>query len=174
MIVPPGTSTKPLIDFAAVRVIDSVQSRCSTFLKDDNCMSKPGIIAADTTEDLAGNCVYKHGAATQFTKGLVSSDDYSVLSTDENHYIFLIENYNYEDDEEYVFAEPGDSGSMVCTSDVNEVYVVKAIGVLNGRTIAPNDGDTQKYFSFRLVDGLRKLTERAQGVQFNFPKCCWF
>jgi hypothetical protein len=170
MIVSPGSSTKPLIDFAAVRVIDSVQSRCSIFLKNDDSMSNPGIIGADRPGDFAGSYVYKHGAATQFTKGIVSSDNYSLESTDENHYIFLIEHNDY--DEENVFAEPGDSGSMICAPDENEVYVVKAIGVLNGRTIAPNDDDTQKYVSFRLVDGLQKLTERARGVQFNFPKCC--
>ena len=170
MIVSTGSATKPLIDLAAVRVNESVENKCSKFLKNDDSMLNPGVIAADTTEDLAGNYVYKHGATTQFTKGLVSSDDYSIISTEDEHYIFLIE--NYDDDGEDIFAQPGDSGSMICTPDENEVYIVKAVGVLNGRKVTPTGEDTQNFFSFRLIDGLRKLTDRAQGVQFNFPKKC--
>ncbi|XP_045194130.2 uncharacterized protein LOC123549795 [Mercenaria mercenaria] len=172
LTVSTGENTKPLIDIAAVRIVDNMQNKCIKFLKDDNSKIKPAVLAADRPLDMTGTYVYKHGAVSSLTKGLVCSDDYSVLCDDEGEleYVMLIDNYGDDDDE--LFAMPGDSGSTICAPDENEVNIIKTVGILSAGRYKPAGHVTPLYFSFRLYDGLRKLTTKAGGIEFNFPQNC--
>ncbi|XP_053392022.1 uncharacterized protein LOC128554736 isoform X1 [Mercenaria mercenaria] len=156
-----GDVPNPLIDLAAVRVVDGVKNECIKYLKDENSEFKPGRVAADV--DLEGHFVYKYGAKTHFTKGRVCSTDYCLNNN--LNYIVLVENYGGVG----YFAQEGDSGAMICMPDENEVYIVKAIGILTGGDLALGTDTRTKYASFRLHDGLDKLTGKAGGIQFTFP-----
>lgn len=169
LTVSTGEVAKPLIDLAAVRIVDHMTDKCIKFLKDDTGKIKPAVLAADRPSDLVGMYVYKHGAMSGLTKGLVCSDDYSILNDDDDEieYIMLIDSYEDFDD---LFAIPGDSGSTVCVPDQDEVNVIKTVGILSAGQFRPTGFDIPLYFSFRLYDGLRKLTSKAGGLEFNFPQ----
>lgn len=166
MIVSTGNASRPLIDLAAVRVFDHLRHRCMKFLIDDEGKIRQGILAVETPLELLGRYVYKHGARSNLTKGIVCSDDYSILGPNELTYIMLIDNY---DDGDSQFAQRGDSGSIISTPDENYVYRIKAVGVLSAGEFKPADQETPLCFSFRLRDGLTELWRQA-GVHLTFSE----
>lgn len=164
-----GHGEKPLIDLAALRVLKNEKERCMKLLKDENGILRQAMLFEGSSFDLVESFVYKYGAKTHRTKGIICSENYSVFSDDEademDHYALLIDSLSENGPP---FAERGDSGSMVCMPNIDDTKKIFAIGLLNAGGLITTGGRATSYcFSFLLKDGLRKLQTQA-GLQLYF------
>lgn len=65
----------PLVDIAAAEVIDALQSGCKEYLRDNQSGIKVADVQSDIREDLVGNKVFKIGACTGKTYGIIQAVD---------------------------------------------------------------------------------------------------
>lgn len=101
-----------LIDFGVVRVQGEIKEKCMALLKDENGKHRSSIIADAMDCFNVGQRVYKYGAKSYLTKGIVASCDVSVQGSNGEYLSMMIE--PLPGDELDKFADNGDSGSVVC------------------------------------------------------------
>lgn len=168
----------PLIDIAALRVDDEARQNCILELKDEVGRFCSYILFDNETTDvrysieqldrLVGKVVFKYGAATGFTKGIVASVDASItVNTDD--YLIMIEELPAIDAQ--MFASEGDSGAVVCSTvleedEINSQHdgpVLMAVSMISHGKMTLNDKLYEEItLSFNLKKGLDKLRERFQ------------
>jgi hypothetical protein len=165
--IPPERGT--LIDIAAVKVIhEKDKMRCRTNLKDEEGNYMRTELYMGVSQELieSNRRVYKHGAGSQFTDGLVCSSDYSRANRDVTHQLLLIETMPGCEDNSY--ACNGDSGSIICMSDVSVMHVptVTAVSMLAEGEFGLTEGNYCT--SFLLRAGIDSLNA-AGNLQLYFP-----
>lgn len=154
-----GEGPMPLIDIAAVRVNLDFRRQCIKRLKDDNGVNRSSVVAQETPEQLLKRFVYKHGAMSGLTQGIICSTDFCVSDTDEDKYVLIIE--SLPGDNNGPFAKRGDSGAVICTSSVDSDSI-KVVCMLSAGDYKLAGEDTQeKYISFLMKRGLQKLRDSA-------------
>lgn len=154
-----GDGQMPLIDIAAVRVNLDFLRQCIKRLKDDNGVNRSSVIAQEPSEQLLKRFVYKYGAVSGFTKGIICSTDFCVYDTDEDKYVLLIESLPADDNGP--FGKGGDSGAVICTPAI-DTDSIKVVSMLSGGDYKLADEDTQeKFFSFLMKRGLQKLRDSS-------------
>lgn len=100
------STTDKSCDFAAIEIMDSFSDNCEViFRREDEKKTNARLY----TESLHSRIVYKIGAATNVTTGIIRSPEwYKKIQNDENReYIFLVEGIDEQ------FSEEGDSGALV-------------------------------------------------------------
>ncbi|XP_053401042.1 uncharacterized protein LOC128557575 [Mercenaria mercenaria] len=162
-----GNQQRALIDIAAVKVIDPVRPNCTKFLKDADGMLKSAVLVTENVVGLNAPYIFKHGAASNLTEGLVCSEDYSIAAGLEGYIVLIASPPGCADDETY--AKPGDSGSVNCMPDVDKNKTVKVVSMLSGGGLELAEFDEQLYFSFQLSVGLDTLRDRDGGIELNLP-----
>lgn len=151
-----------IIDIAAIVVENSVQEKCNINLK--NCDGFEGwgsILHEGDLNELIGTEVYKWGAMSDLTHGIIVSIDYQSthgVETLDEEYNILIECLPYLSESE--FSSKGDSGTVVCFENPDEEKVV-ALSMING---ALYEKDTEKYlstYSCHLHTNIEKLSRKT-------------
>ncbi|XP_053401067.1 uncharacterized protein LOC128557583 [Mercenaria mercenaria] len=167
-----GRSQHTYIDFAAVKVIDDVRHKCIPFLKDDDGIERRPTLTNETPDDLVGLSVYKYGATTQLTSGVVCSVDYSVFDApDAKDYIVVID--TPPGSENGFYARKGDSGSINCMTDLeNDDIKIEAVSMLSHGDFKLEGLDDSLCLSFLLRKGIEKLRECSGGVELSMPTEC--
>lgn len=167
----------PLIDIAALRVDDEAKPNCVLELKDEFGRFCSYILFDNETTDirdsieqpdeLVGKVVFKYGAATGFTKGIVASVDASV-TVNTGDYLIMIDELPAIDAQ--TFASKGDSGAVVCLTvledEINSQHdrpVLMAVSMISHGKMTLKDKLYEEItLSFNLKKGLDKLKERFQ------------
>ncbi|XP_045193883.2 uncharacterized protein LOC123549673 [Mercenaria mercenaria] len=167
-----GRSQHTFIDFAAVKVIDNVRHKCIRFLKDDDGIERRPTLTNETPNDLVGRHVYKYGATTHLTSGIVCSVDYSVFEApDAKDYIVLIDTSPGSENEFY--AREGDSGSINCMTDFeNNDIKIEAVSMISAGNFELEGLDDSVCLSFLLSKGIENLREFSGGIELSMPTEC--
>ena len=160
-----GESSAPLIDFAAVKVNDEFVPSCTKYIKDDDGMLKNAVLSTESLTNLIGLYIFKYGAASDLTQGIVCSVDYRFGNA--NNYVILIAPQPGGDIENY--ALPGDSGSVNCMRDVNNNRAVKAVSMLSSGGLTFHGYEETFTLSFKLSKGFEELRNMPAGVQLHVP-----
>lgn len=108
--------------------------------------------------------VFLRGASTPFGRGIVSSTD---MSQNEIDNCILTETI----DESIPFAEPGDSGAIVCclkSNETNYEQTIITLAVLRGRYTSKQDQQLVGYLCVKLDFALDHLAQKTKG---NFRLC---
>lgn len=146
----------PIIDFAALKVKKEVQAQCNPMLGDEDGNLRNGMLLSQEEVNV-GSPVYKYGAGSGFSKGIVSSIDYYMRDADEGEQLILIEP---ENDQSY--ATNGDSGAVNCMTffDEHDEFVGVISVISNGGFRL--EGDTSPTcVSFPFALPLREISRRA-------------
>jgi hypothetical protein len=161
-----GSRPTPLVDLAAVKVFDSVVPMCTKYLKDDDGMLKNAVLSTERIADLESKYVFKYGAATDLTKGIICSANYHIGYMP-NAYIILID--PLPDISTVEYAKRGDSGSVNCMPDVKENRTIQVVSMLSAGELKLQDQEEEHSFSFHLGTGLEVLRNRPSGIQLHAP-----
>lgn len=185
-IVCSGDSLFPVVDIAAVEASDpcSIRQSVNYCLRNDSEVVKPVSFLCDLSGRLVGTTVYKFGAITSLTHGVISSTDFC-SHTSEN-YLMLIEDppkldqrvnalnedviyrrtSNRDEDMQppQIFAMEGDSGAVICSNDFSvdpkgTILVVSML--LAGEYKTKENKEKPKYCAFLLAKGLEVLARRG-------------
>ncbi|KAL4234672.1 hypothetical protein ACF0H5_006313 [Mactra antiquata] len=175
----------PVVDIAAVTSVndENIISRVDYSMRDENGQTKPVSFLLEITEDLVGERVYKYGAGSGLTNGIIASTDLkydSKQSLEENHYYMVfIESSpvlelndnilgGMQDQHEMQvntanfrgFAVEGDSGSVICLNNSADGTIMAAF-LLTGGDYKEKDETgyctTNMCFGFLLARGFEKL-----------------
>ncbi|XP_053402636.1 uncharacterized protein LOC123549679 [Mercenaria mercenaria] len=170
MTISANADNRSLIDIAAVKVKQEIQAQCTVDLKDDDGNKKPSELYTNAPNEIVYENVYKYGAGSNLTRGIISSTDYTVYSgAAESDHLVLIECPPGSDDGPY--AKEGDSGSitcMTCLTDIdNHVVKIKAVSMLCLGQFVLED-EEEICMSFLLNKGIEKLKE-STGVDLLLP-----
>lgn len=163
----PGSQPYPLVDIAAIQVESSHCPNCTKFLKDDDGMMKSPELSEQRSGELAGQYIYKYGAASHLTRGLVCSEDYNLAKSGEDYLILIACSPGC--DESKMYAQPGDSGSINCVSNVETNKTVKAVSMLSAGDLKLEGLGEGITISFLLSVGLQKLKDRYRGTELSVP-----
>ncbi|KAL4232448.1 hypothetical protein ACF0H5_007141 [Mactra antiquata] len=155
-------SSNSLIDIAAIPVLNETANSCMIYPKDDQGINCHGDIYRESLSPLTGKFVFKYGAMSNLTQGIVCSTDFSVFGNDD--YLLMIENLMGSD---AVFACPGDSGAIICRPDIDSDRV-NLISMLIGGDYKVGGDITPRYLAFSLRHGLQHLSDKS-GVRFSVP-----
>lgn len=156
-----GQEPLPLVDIAAIKIHDDVVRCCVPLLKDDSGIYQPSSVATETLHELLNMFVFKYGAATGLTTGIICSTDFATVGS--NDYIVMIENLPVDGEP---FALQGDSGSIICSPDI-DTGKIKLVSMLTGGDYQVDGDFMPRYISFLLRHGLKHLSAKC-GYSFNF------
>lgn len=172
MTILTGEEPNAFVDIAAAKVIDNVRHKCTKFLKDDDGMEAIAELFTETPQQLFGREIFKYGASTNFTRGIVCCCDYCLFNAgDVNDYFILID--CLPDSVNAHYAQPGDSGSINCIVLVEKnKKIIKAVSMLSAGEFELEGFDNKLCLSFLLSKGLDKLKISSGGVQLTLPTEC--
>lgn len=159
-----GTS----VDIAAVKVLNEYTDRCRLSLYDDERNEKRSELCTEAPHGLSGQYVYKYGAGSDFSKGIICSGDYTVCNARNEDFLILIESLPGLPGLSDKYADTGDSGAINCMIDINSTDRVKAVSMINKGAFKVEDNESELCLSFLLNVGIRKLSVRS-GRGFNIP-----
>ncbi|XP_052251515.1 uncharacterized protein LOC127858416 [Dreissena polymorpha] len=177
--------TFTLVDVAAVKVEQDMYDYCNIYMKDEEGVHKPWALYESRQDAVADErVVYKYGATTGFTRGLVASADLELPVPDlpgaiqpPDSHLILIDCLPDIPEHKRPFSGRGDSGAIVCFempmdnfSVINTVTrsTVFALSMIHAGEMTV-DGDTSsKSVSFMLATGFRLLMAQSN-VQLKCP-----
>ncbi|KAL4234684.1 hypothetical protein ACF0H5_006325 [Mactra antiquata] len=178
----------PVVDIAAVTSVnvENITSRVDYSMRDENGETKPVSFLLEITEDLVGETVYKYGAETGLTHGLIASTDLHNDNTQyleqNQYYMVFIESLPVPEVYDKVlggmrvghgmqanvieskgFGVEGDSGSVICLNYFEDNTIMAACLLTGGDYIVKDKRrniTTKQCFGFLLARGLEKLCSR--------------
>lgn len=142
------TIPKP-IDVALVKIDKRVKGRCDRSMYNDKREPLPVTIYSGHLHELVNKeFVYKIGASTSVTRGLVTSSEYHCKVIEGRPELFFISGVGRDQ-----FADEGDSGSIVFTvKNSSACDVINIVGVVYGG-FTPNACVTDQEKPKRAIDG---------------------
>ncbi|XP_052811090.1 uncharacterized protein LOC128238847 [Mya arenaria] len=168
------------IDFAAVKVEESIEPNCIRFLKDEDGMYRVWKVFTGCSEDLRRQQVYKFGGRTQLTCGLIVCVDWELASPNlpgqQNPVASSIVIDTMPGSGEHVrFAEEGDSGAVACMMQLlsNAMYRdnrqarVSALSMIHKGGMQIHGVSAEQTASFDLQAGFDNL--RTRGIATLSP-----
>ncbi|KAK3106338.1 hypothetical protein FSP39_018026 [Pinctada imbricata] len=150
-----GYEDKPsLFDNAVVEIKNDMEGHfhCDVLDKSNGRQSfkiLPGICDIYTQ-------VWKHGATTHLTTGVVTSPEFTINSNGKLRNVTIIEGITKD------FAEPGDSGASVLLQESGETY---GLGVIVGESSAdqhPPDESTKNCITARLNKAIERFESNTK------------
>ncbi|XP_045184846.1 uncharacterized protein LOC123542879 [Mercenaria mercenaria] len=148
-----GNCSLPLVDIAAVKVCDQLRGMCDQCLKDDDGERKEAKLSSDAPVDLTGCFVHQYGATSGLKKGIIMPNNCSIFGDNANEYILNVECLAGAENEQ--FAQPGDSGAVICMTDI-DTNTVKAVGMIHGGVMS--DGSCLAFHLGKALDELAKIS----------------
>ena len=152
-----------IIDMAAVKIVDEIRNQCIRFLKDEDGINRhTELVDYFELNEYLGKDVYKYGAATRLTQGIICSVDYDqkireLLGSSTS--AVVIEDLPGSLTK---FADRGDSGAFVCLQNPeHEGPVIKALSVLTGGDMELVEDPAPKYMTFLLQRGLQEMVRKS-------------
>lgn len=117
------------IDVALVKIDNDVVDRCNLSMLNDTFQQSNVKIYLENLQQIAGRAfVYKIGASTSVTKGLITSPEFHLNITGGRAELFFV-----SDIADIPFAEKGDSGSIVFMFENSSALdTVHVIGIVSG------------------------------------------
>ncbi|XP_060585299.1 uncharacterized protein LOC132741201 [Ruditapes philippinarum] len=163
-----GSTKLSWIDFAAISVCDDVRQRCMQLLKDDDGILRTSKLSTACPSDLVGKYVYKYGAMTGFTEGIVCSSDYSMFDgQDSKSYIVLIDTKSCDGE---FYAKEGDSGSINCISTFEgDDKIIEAVTMTSAGRFNVEGLDSSLCLSFLLSTAFQVFKQHSNGVELSMP-----
>lgn len=161
-----GSGSHALVDLSAIRVAEDMVGRCIKRIKDDSGLCRHGRVAEESFLALRKKVVYKHGAFSGLTYGLVCGTDFGLFDAPgEDSYVLLIE--ALPGGESLVFSKRGDSGSIICMPDLF-TNNVKVVAMLSSGDYKVKGDNAPKYLSFLMRTGLEKMRD-VSSVNLQIP-----
>ncbi|KAK3590293.1 hypothetical protein CHS0354_006072 [Potamilus streckersoni] len=165
-------------DIMAVKVNEDQRARCIPYFKTADGESGSSVMIQPFDRSLKEYPkVYKWGATSNLTHGLLHTGDYSrelfnTLGLNDQKYIYvLVESPPVDDDSNGTFASPGDSGAIICNE--TEDNAIETVAMIQGGDMDIRTGSlTVNYcLGFYLWCGLDKLLTRygLELTPVNFP-----
>lgn len=142
-------SVPKLIDVALVKIDERMKERCDRSMYNDQHQQSKVRIYTENLQSIAQKAyVYKIGASTSVTRGLVESPEYLHNVADDRDEFFLVSGVG--DDP---FAVGGDSGSIVFTVDNSSAHdIINIVGMVLG-SLTTNPCVTDHGNSKKATDG---------------------
>ncbi|XP_053401039.1 uncharacterized protein LOC128557572 [Mercenaria mercenaria] len=163
MTVFPDTNRIAFIDIAAIEITKECQPKCS--LKDEHGQEKRAQVFEGKPETIVSNFIYKYGATSDLTKGIVVSTDYSLFGPDARELVVLIDSLPSIDAGKY--AQEGDSGAINCITDITDHSgTIKAVSMITAGGCILEGHDNEICLSFLLHNGIERLQESG-GVELK-------
>ncbi|XP_045193877.2 uncharacterized protein LOC123549671 isoform X1 [Mercenaria mercenaria] len=91
MIIYGNETELHLTDFAAVRVLPKHLDMCSFHFKDDYGNNKNARLVHESSSELVGSFVFKYGASTGCTKGIIASNSYIFQGQSSVEHLVIVE-----------------------------------------------------------------------------------
>ncbi|XP_052809910.1 uncharacterized protein LOC128238248 isoform X2 [Mya arenaria] len=155
------SGTHGVIDIAAVKVDEQERKRCILKYKDSDGIFRTSVLYDPETKDLKpGSNVFKYGASTGLTEGIVASSDFHLDVN--NSLVFIESKADFSPGYSSTFSGPGDSGSLIlretfeCTNQRPNLHI---ISMLSGGLQTMNV--CGKTLSFLLKPALETVAEQA-------------
>lgn len=118
-------------DVALVKIDGNVIDKCNLSMLNYHFNESKVKIYSENLSKIGKVFVYKIGATTSLTKGLISSSEYYDKMTDGRTELFVISDFG-----NVRFAEPGDSGSIVFTNENSSALdTINVIGLFWGEIL---------------------------------------
>ncbi|XP_052810699.1 uncharacterized protein LOC128238627 [Mya arenaria] len=155
------SGTHGVIDIAAVKVVGDVRNRCIPKYKDSDGIFRTSVIYDPEKKDLKpGLNVFKYGASTGLTEGIVASTDFDVDVS--NRIVFIESKADFSPGHSSIFSGPGDSGSLILSAtfeDGSQRPTLQIISMLTGGL--QTTSACGKTVSFQLKPALEIVAEQA-------------
>lgn len=156
------TIPKP-IDVALVKIDKRVKERCDrSMYNDEHLPSQVRIYSGHLREMVNKDFVYKIGASTSVTRGLVTSSEYHCKVIEGRAELFFISGVGSDQ-----FADEGDSGSIVFTVENSSARdVINIVGMVYGG-LTPNACVTDQENAKRAIDGENATKEEKDDKELS-------
>ncbi|KAK3606419.1 hypothetical protein CHS0354_041355 [Potamilus streckersoni] len=155
------------LDIAAVKVSNDHTETCDVRFEKPDGTTGPYDIFHGSLEDINGRNVYKKGASTGLTSGLIASTNYTLMDmTPESHIWIVPENEPQGSNE---FAREGDSGASVYAVEEDDEGKVNVIAMVRAGqiTIMGDNGRTNNaVLAFSMHDGIRALNLELRPCEY--------
>lgn len=140
---------KNFIDVALVKIDRRVKDRCDLSLYNDERLPSQVKIYSENLHEMFKNAfVYKIGASTSVTRGLVTSPEYHQNAIEKRAELFLISGVGNDP-----FAHEGDSGSIVFTVENSAARdIINIVGMVSGE-FTRNSCVTDQGIAKKATDG---------------------
>ncbi|XP_053401040.1 uncharacterized protein LOC128557574 [Mercenaria mercenaria] len=168
MTVFPETNYTAFIDIAAIEIIEEYRPQCALYLKDEHGNEKRAEVFEGNPETIVSLFIYKYGATSNLTKGIVCSTDYSLFGADARELVVLIDSLQLA--EAGAYAQDGDSGAINCMTDISNHSTIKAVSMINCGGFLLEDQENEFCLSFLLHNGIKRLQESG-GVELELSAC---
>lgn len=143
------------IDIAAIAVTPEAKQKCLHSLKNsDNCDVWQSVLHEGDFNAILGFQVYKWGAVSNITRGLIIAVNYDSQGFDSQFNIFI----KNDPESSEVFSSEGDSGSVVCFDKPSD-ETVKILSLVNGEITAA--GKHECSYSVHLKKNLEELSTKS-------------
>ena len=143
------------VDIAAIEILAEAKPKCNKYLKNSDDKLWRSSLHEGNLNDLLGYQVYKWGAVSDFTRGLIISANYASDGFDNQYNIFI----KGETDTSKEFSKKGDSGSAVCYDEPSE-ETVQIVSLVKGE-MTSSTGEHECSYSVHLKKNLDKLSEQS-------------
>ena len=145
------------VDIAAIAVTQDAKQNCLHSLKNsDNCDVWKSALHEGDLNAILGFQVYKWGAKSDFTRGLICSVNYANLGFDSQFNVFI----KSESESSEPFSSEGDSGSAVCFDEPSE-ETVQVLSLVNGEITAIATGKHECSYTVHLKKNLEELSKQS-------------
>lgn len=153
------------LDIAIAKVLPQERAKCNVKFKDESGNGLPSTLCLfDDFEWMNGLPVHIWRGTGQPGLGVIRIPN--LYMKDMEHKLLKIEDRGRNQRQEIErFAKEGDSGAIVCASDINEstVHVIAMLmGSSNHNDVKNNPARKQQYVAFRLIEGLSQIRHEQQ------------
>ncbi|KAH3706893.1 uncharacterized protein LOC127857867 isoform X3 [Dreissena polymorpha] len=173
-----------LVDFAAVQVENGAYKSCNQYIKDEDGLHWSWTVYEGKHSNLVGKRVYKYGAYSGLTRGLIACPDLELPCSDlpcaqTDMYLIMIDNLpdalpQSPNDPDVLpqgpFSKKGDSGSLVCFQHVlsneqlirnSEQKTITVLSMIQCGEMEVYGKSSSQSLSFMLATGLRCLFKKS-------------